>query len=124
MLQDESKVIERLLTFFELDTPFLYVSSECRAVVIPLLCLFYFGPICDSKGVAYQPSSAECLQVSTNASLCANEWQIAQAFGMELPDCHSDKFTNDLPRTQTCVVAEGENATDNLTNSSSGECII
>ena len=123
MLQDESKTVERVLNFLELDTPFFRISSKCREVAVPLLCLFFFGPVCDSRGVAYRPSFTECLQVSTNASLCANEWQLAQAFDVELPDCHSDKFTNDLPPSIICTVLEAENATDNPSNSSSGKHI-
>lgn len=126
VLQDGSQTVERLLSFLELDTPFFRVSPACREAATPLLCLFLFGPICDSTGVAYHPSSAECLQVSTNTSLCGNEWQLAKSFNVELPDCRSDKFTGELLVEKTCVVPEEETSADNETvdtvDSSGGEC--
>ena len=118
VLQDGSEIVERLFNFLELDTPFFSVSSDCRKAATPLLCLFFFGPVCDSTGIAYRPSTDECLQVSTNASLCGNEWEAAQAFGVELPDCNSNMFTNEVI-TRMCVTPDGANTT-NQTESSGG----
>ena len=119
VLQDGSEIVESILDFLELDTPFFSVSSECREAATPLLCLFYFGPVCDSAGIAYRLSTAECLQVSTNVSLCGNEWKTAQAFDIQLPDCYSDMFTNEVV-ARMCVAPSGANIT-NQTESSGGE---
>ena len=66
-------------------------SPECRAAVEPFLCLYLFG-LCDSSGVAYEPSLEECVFISTG--ICASEW--AQANNLltlgglsPLPECTS-----------------------------------
>ena len=70
---------------------FISPSPECRAAVEPFLCLNSFG-LCDSSGVAYGPSSEECVFISTD--VCASEWSQAnnlliQVGRSPLPECTS-----------------------------------
>ena len=70
-------------------------SPGCRAAVEPFLCLYLFG-LCDSSGVAYEPSFEECVFISTD--ICASEWAEANNLltlaGLSpLPECTSFKST-------------------------------
>ena len=70
---------------------FIRPSPECRAAVEPFLCLYLFG-LCDSSGVAYEPSFEECVFISTD--VCASEWVRAnnlliQVGQSPLPECAS-----------------------------------
>ena len=70
---------------------FIRPSPECRSVVEPFLCLYLLG-LCDSSGVAYEPSFEECVLISTD--ICASEWAQANnlliQFGLSpLPECIS-----------------------------------
>ena len=70
---------------------FISPSPECRAAVEPFLCLYLFG-LCDSSGVAYGPSSEECVFISTD--VCASEWSQANSLLIQvgrspLPECTS-----------------------------------
>lgn len=62
-------------------------SEQCSNLAVQLVCLYYFAPLCDSRGVAYRPSASQCLELSTN--LCRREW--IQPF---LPDCYGGSFVN------------------------------
>ena len=61
-------------------------SPECREVVEPFLCFYYFG-LCDSSGGLYLPSSGECETITTET--CAREFQIAVSVlgSANLPQC-------------------------------------
>ena len=70
---------------------FIRPSPGCRAAVEPFLCLYFFG-LCDSSGVAYEPSFEECVFISTD--ICASEWVQANNLltlgGLSpLPECIS-----------------------------------
>ena len=70
---------------------FIRPSHECQAAVEPFLCLYLFG-LCDSSGVAYEPSFEECVFISTD--VCASEWTRAnnlliQVGRSPLPECAS-----------------------------------
>ena len=70
---------------------FIRPSPGCRAAVESFLCLYLFG-LCDSSGVAYEPSFEECVFISTD--VCASEWAQANnlliQFGLSpLPECAS-----------------------------------
>ena len=80
------------------------LSEECRRLAIPLLCLYYFGPLCDTRGVAYRVSTAQCLQLSTG--VCKREWELAEEY---VPDCYSNNFGNDTVLTATCGSHLGDN---------------
>ena len=81
---------------------FIRPSPECRAVVEPFLCLYLFG-LCDSSGVAYEPSFEECVFISTG--VCASEWARAnnlliQVGQSPLPECASfPSTTTDISGT-------------------------
>ena len=70
-------------------------SDECRAKVVPFLCLNTFG-LCGEDGIEYGPSSAYCYDVRDN--VCESEWREAndllESIGdPPLPDCSS--FTDE-----------------------------
>ena len=74
---------------------FIGPSPGCRAAVEPFLCLYFFG-LCDSSGVAYEPSFEECVFISTD--VCVSEWAQANnlltGFGLSpLPECTSFQST-------------------------------
>ena len=74
---------------------FIGPSPGCRAAVEPFLCLYLFG-LCDSSGVAYEPSFEECVFISTD--ICASEWAQANILltlgGLSpLPECTSFQST-------------------------------
>ena len=71
----------------------LQPSMECQAVVVPFLCLFYFG-LCDDSGMLYGPSSETCVTLSTDT--CQREWAIAvQILGENvLPMCDTFEETD------------------------------
>ena len=63
-------------------------SPECEKAVLPFLCLYVFR-LCDSDGTLYQPSSMDCLTISTG--VCEREWMEAVNLlgpGV-LPQCES-----------------------------------
>ena len=79
---------------FALET-FIQPSDECRAKVVPFLCLNTFG-LCGEDGIEYRPSSAYCYDVRDN--VCQSEWKEANTLletigEPPLPDCSS--FTDD-----------------------------
>ena len=61
-------------------------SPECEEAALPFLCLYLFR-LCDSNGILYQPTSIDCVTISTG--VCEREWAIAAgAVGQErLPQC-------------------------------------
>ena len=61
-------------------------SPECVEAVLPFLCLYLFR-LCDSNGTLYQPSSGDCVTIST--VVCEREWIAATTIlGPErLPQC-------------------------------------
>ena len=65
---------------------FLNPSSDCMEAVVPFLC-FYIFPLCDSSGHLYQPSSAECKEITDG--ICAQEFAMAAVFveASQLPQC-------------------------------------
>jgi len=70
---------------------FIRPSPGCQSAVEPFLCLYFFG-LCDSSGVAYEPSFEECVFISTD--ICASEWVQANNLltlgGLSpLPECIS-----------------------------------
>ena len=84
------------MSFHKLDDEAETASEECKEAVKPLLYLYFFGPVCDSRGVAHQLSSAQCVAVSTG--MCAREWQIVESMqsllGVHLPVCYNQAFLN------------------------------
>ena len=87
----EGQVNQLLYNF----STFIRPSPGCRAAVEPFLCLYLFG-LCDSSGVAYEPSFEECVFISTD--ICASEWAEANNLltlaGLSpLPECTSFKST-------------------------------
>ena len=82
--QDVAQEIENLIS--ALESPFLGASDDCKAAVLPFLCVYFFG-LCDSTGKAYRPSSSQCTEISTG--VCAREWTIGTSFGIPLPECSS-----------------------------------
>ena len=71
-------------------------SPECEEAVLPFLCLYLFG-LCDSNETLYQPSSVDCVTIST--VVCAREWIAAtNILGQDaLPQCGL------LPSTNKCM---------------------
>ena len=67
---------------------FIGVSPECEKAALPFLCLYLFR-LCDSNGTLYQPSSMDCVTISTN--VCKREWtEATNLLGQEaLPQCES-----------------------------------
>lgn len=84
------------------------LSEECRRLAIPLLCLYYFGPLCDTRGVAYKVSTAQCLKLSTG--VCEREWKLAEGY---VPDCYSHTFGNNTVLTAACHFHQGNNGNQN-----------
>ena len=83
--QEELEIQAQLL-LNGLSSPLISASPECEEAVLPFLCLYLFS-LCDSNGTLYQPSSMDCVTIST--VVCAREWIIATNFlGQEaLPQC-------------------------------------
>ena len=83
--QEELEIQAKLL-LNGLSSPLISASPECEEAVLPFLCLYLFS-LCDSNGTLYQPSSMDCVTIST--VVCAREWIIATNFlGQEaLPQC-------------------------------------
>ena len=76
--------VSSLLSRLQLLSP----SPECREVVEPFLCFYYFG-LCDSSGELYLPSSGECEILTTET--CAREFEIAVSVlgSANLPQCNT-----------------------------------
>ena len=63
--------------------------KECRKVVIPFLCQYYF-PLYDcSNGDIYTASREDCIDISTG--VCASLWSqdINYVFEDRLPNCQN-----------------------------------
>ena len=92
---DDQEVLERqaVLLLNGLLSPLIGASPECQEAVPPLLCLYLFR-LCDSNGALYQPSSVDCVTIST--VVCETEWMIAtDILGQEnLPQCESLPMTS------------------------------
>ena len=79
-------------------------SDTCASEVKPFLCLYFFG-LCDSlSGVSYQPTASQCRHLRD--SVCSTEWQLAVAFGLQLPDCDTE-FSDEALPCATNVEREG-----------------
>ena len=90
--QEELEIQAQLL-LNGLSSPLISASPECEEAVLPFLCLYLFS-LCDSDGTLYQPSSMDCVTIST--VVCAREWIIAtMLLGQErLPQCESLPMTS------------------------------
>ena len=83
--QDELEIQAELL-LNGLSSQLISASPECEEAVLPFLCLYLFR-LCDSNGTLYQPSSGDCVTIST--VVCEREWIAATTIlGQErLPQC-------------------------------------
>ena len=92
--QEELEIQAKLL-FNGLSSPLISASPECVEAVLPFLCLYLFR-LCDNDGTLYQPSSGDCMTIST--VVCAREWAVAtEILGQErLPQCESLPMTSIL----------------------------
>ena len=85
-VDQEELEIQAGLLLNGLSSPLISASPECEEAVLPFLCLYLFG-LCDSNGTLYQPSSGDCVTIST--VVCEREWIAATTIlGPEvLPQC-------------------------------------
>ena len=58
------------------------LSSECREVSMPFLCLYFSGGICDENGTYLIATRETCTEISNGA--CHDEFKEAHS---EIPDC-------------------------------------
>ena len=76
-------------------------TTECSAEVKLFLCLYLFG-LCDvATSTTYKPSASQCRNIRDD--ICMQEWNMATAFGLVLPDCDVEFTAEETP----CV--EGKN---------------
>ena len=95
--------LEEMAEFFFNAFPILNPSQECLTAIFPLLCLYIF-PMCGDNGTVYQPSSAQCVEVSTG--VCREEWENAVSIAGDLiPSCST---FSDEPTVDHCMSAIGE----------------
>ena len=82
----EDLEMQATFLFNGLSSPLISASPECDKAARPLLCLYLFR-LCDSNGTLYQPSSMDCVTVSTD--VCEREWAVAtNLMGQQgLPQC-------------------------------------
>ena len=85
-VDQEELEIQAELLLNGLSSPLISASPECVEAVLPFLCLYLFR-LCDSNGTLYQPSSGDCVTIST--VVCEREWIAATTIlGPErLPQC-------------------------------------
>ena len=91
----EDLEIQAELLLNGLSSPLISASLECEEAVLPFLCLYLFS-LCDSDGTLYQPSSMDCVTISTD--VCEREWNVAtMLLGQgRLPQCESLPMTSIL----------------------------
>ena len=61
------------------------ISSECREVSMPFLCLYFSGGICDENGTHLITTRETCTEISNGA--CHEEFREAHSEGLNIPDC-------------------------------------
>lgn len=72
--------IQQLLSSLE-----AFASPECTQAARPLLCLHFFGGVCDEEGISYRPTVHECREIADG--VCQREFEIAYNAGAKLIDC-------------------------------------
>ena len=79
-----------------LDGTLEFANAGCEEALMPFLCIYYYGVVCDEKGNYHYPSSAECLNISTG--VCQYLWNLP---GLDLPHCDSLRNNDDNSYTTT-----------------------
>ena len=93
-------ISERLSTIGVQYLQTLNPSQECVAELVPFLCQYLFTP-CDERGVAYYPSSEDCVYIRDQ--VCAREWEEITRIptvAEYLPNCES------LPDDSLCNIGK------------------
>ena len=91
----DSEMSEQLTTIGVQYLQTLNPSQECVAELVPFLCQYLFTP-CDERGVAYYPSSEDCVYIRDQ--VCAREWE--EIPNDYLPNCES------LPVDSLCNIGK------------------
>ena len=96
--QSKPNLLATVTTHIEIIKSFAY-SEQCRDTAVPMLCLHYLGPLCDTQHRSHRLSKKQCLYLSKD--ICKKEWELAGSF-VDLPDCNSDSFSETTQLTTSC----------------------
>ena len=103
--QNRSSLLETVSNHIELVKLFAN-SEECSKTAVPMLCLHYLGPLCDSQHRSYRLSKAQCLHLRED--VCKREWEMAASF-VDLPDCNGDLFSKETQLGASCTLNQTQN---------------